>query len=84
MFKSLFLVCVLSVVCFGQTQQPTPQQTVTALVTQQAQLTSQIITVLNQVPELVKQNQDLQKQMLNLQDTIARLEEKGLYRKGVK
>ena len=76
MFRSLFLVCLFTAVCFGQQQQPTPQQTVTALVTQQAQLTSQIITVLNQVPDLVKQNQELQAQVKDLQDQLKKKEAK--------
>jgi regulator of replication initiation timing len=51
-------------------QQATPQQTVNALVTQQAQLTSQIITVLNQIPTLVEQNQALTKQIADLQKEL--------------
>jgi cell shape-determining protein MreC len=70
--KSLIIVLVLSVFCMAQSQQqPTPQQTVSALVSQQANLSAQIITVLNQVPDLIKQNQDLQAALRAARDTIA-------------
>jgi len=72
MFKSLIFVCLFSVLCFGQQTQPTAQQTVTALVSQQANLTAQIITILNQLPELVKQNQDIIRQRDSLQLWIDR------------
>jgi peptidoglycan hydrolase CwlO-like protein len=77
MFKSLILICAFSVICLAQPQQqPTPQQTVTALVSQQANLTAQIITILNQLPELVKQNQDLQAQVKDLQEKLNKKEVK--------
>jgi peptidoglycan hydrolase CwlO-like protein len=76
MFKPLFLICLFSVLCFGQQVQPTPQQTVSALVSQQANLSAQIITILNQVPELVKQNQDLQAQVKDLQAKLEKKEAK--------
>ena len=71
--KSFLLVCVLVGFCFSQQaqQQPTPQQTVSTLVSQQASLSAQIITILNQVPDFVKQNQDLQAALRAAQDTIA-------------
>ena len=75
MLRSLFLVLVSAAVCFGQ-QQPTPQQTVTALVTQQANLSAQIITILNQVPDLIKQNQELQAQVKDLQEKLNKKEVK--------
>ena len=70
--KSFLLVCVLVGFCFSQQaqQQPTPQQTVSTLVSQQASLSAQIITILNQVPDLVKQNQDLQKQVEELKEQL--------------
>ena len=74
--KSFFLVCVLSGLCFAQQPQPTPQQTVSALVSQQASLSAQIITILNQVPDLIKQNQDLQAQVKDLQEQLKKKEVK--------
>lgn len=76
MLRSLFLVLVFSAVCFGQQQQPTPQQTVTTLVTQQANLSAQVITILNQVPDLIKQNQELQAQVKDLQEQLKKKEVK--------
>jgi peptidoglycan hydrolase CwlO-like protein len=77
MFKSIFFVLVFSVSCLAQAQQqPTPQQTISTLVSQQANLSAQIITVLNQVPELVKQNQDLQAQVKDLQEKLNKKEVK--------
>jgi peptidoglycan hydrolase CwlO-like protein len=75
MLRSLFLVLIFTAVCFGQ-QQPTAQQTVTALVTQQANLSAQIITILNQVPDLIKQNQELQAQVKDLQEKLNKKEVK--------
>jgi len=69
--KKAILVLSLAVICLAQPQQqPTPQQTISTLVSQQANLSAQIITVLNQVPELVKQNQDITRQRDSLQSWI--------------
>jgi peptidoglycan hydrolase CwlO-like protein len=76
MFKPFIIVLALAALCLGQQQQPTPQQTVSALVSQQANLSAQIITILNQVPELVKQNQDLQAQVKDLQAKLEKKEAK--------
>ena len=75
--KSFLLVCVLSGFCFAQaSQQPTPQQQVTALVTQQANLSAQIITVLNQIPALVDENAKLQAQVKDLTEKLNKKETK--------
>ena len=49
-----------------QQQQASPQQVVTSLVNQQAQLNANITTALNQLPDLIKQVQDLQKENTEL------------------
>ena len=71
--KSFLLGCVLVGFCFSQQaqQQPTPQEHINALVSQQAQLSSSVITTLNFIPALIKQNQDLQAALRAAQDTIA-------------
>ena len=70
--KSFLLVCVLVGFCFSQQaqQQPTPQEQINALVSQQAQLSSSVITTLNLIPALIKQNQDLQKQVEELKEQL--------------
>lgn len=60
-----FLVCLFAVVSLvvaqpGQQQQASPQEVVTSLVNQQAQLNANITTALNQIPGLIKQVQDAQ------------------------
>lgn len=75
MFKSIVIICLFSVLCFGQ-QQTTPQEQVTALVNRQAQLSSDVITALNLIPSLMKQKQDLQEQVKDLQAKLEKKEAK--------
>ena len=70
MFRSILCVAFLSAACFGQQQQQTPQEQITALVTYQAKLSSDIISTLSMIPTLIKQNQDLQKQVQDLQEQL--------------
>lgn len=77
-FQILVLVLVFSVMAFGQQgqQQVSPQQVVTSLVNQQAQLNASITTALNQIPDFIKQIQDLQAQVKDLQAQLAKKDKK--------
>ena len=70
MKKALLVLCLAAFCMAQQPQQQTPQQTVSALVSQQTRITADIVSVLNQVPDLVKQVQDLQVQVIDLQEQL--------------
>lgn len=57
-----------------QQQQASPQQVITSLVNQQAQLNANITTALNQLPDLIKQVQELQAEKASLQKKVDSLE----------
>lgn len=74
--RSCLLVLAFSTICFSQTQ--TPQQIITALVTQQADLTAKTIAVLNQVPELTATIDRQQKQIAELQSEIENMKKEKI------
>jgi cell shape-determining protein MreC len=65
--RSIVLVLAFVALAVGQPQlQTTPQQVITSLVSQQAQLSANIISTLNQVPELLAKIEAQQKQIAEL------------------
>jgi TolA-binding protein len=71
------LVCamlfVFTSLAVAQDKQPTPQQTVTAVVTQVSQASASAIAILNQVPDLVAQIEKLQAQIKELNAEIDKM-----------
>ena len=80
MLRFLVLVFIFSIFCDAQTPQPqqdmTPQEKITSIVSRQAQVSSDVIIVLNQIPALIKQIQELQSKVNDLQEKLNKKEAK--------
>jgi peptidoglycan hydrolase CwlO-like protein len=76
MFRFLavfFVLLIMTGYVLAQQGQPTPQQTVTATVTQMTQANSNAIAIINQVPTMVEQIEKLQAQVTAKDSEIANL-----------